>query len=108
MKIAINGLGRIGRQVLRICTEDSSAPDVIHVNEAMRKASRGRMKGILAVAPAPLVSRDVIGNKHSSVFSADDTFVKDGNLVKVLSWYDNEWGFSQRSVDMMGRMLQTG
>ncbi len=78
---------------------------VEQVNEAMRRASEGRMKGVLQIAPAPIVSRDVIGNTHSCVFSADDTFVKDGTLVKVLGWYDNEWGFSRRAVEMMARML---
>lgn len=75
------------------------------VNEAMHRASQGRMKGVLQIAPAPIVSRDVIGNTHSCVFSADDTFVKDGTLVKVLGWYDNEWGFSRRAVEMMSKML---
>ena len=78
---------------------------VEQVNEAMGRSSEGRMKGVLQIAPAPIVSRDVIGNTHSCVFSADDTFVKDGTLVKVLGWYDNEWGFSRRAVEMMARML---
>ena len=78
---------------------------VFGVNDAMRAHSEGAMKGILQMAPAPIVSRDVIGNTHSCVFSPDDTFVKDGTLVKVLGWYDNEWGFSQRTVEMMARML---
>ncbi|REJ90879.1 MAG: type I glyceraldehyde-3-phosphate dehydrogenase [Planctomycetota bacterium] len=76
-----------------------------HVNDAMHRYSQASMKGVLQLAPAPIVSRDVIGNTHSCVFSADDTFVKDGTLVKVLGWYDNEWGFSKRAVEMMARML---
>ena len=75
------------------------------VNDAMHRNSQGPMKGVLLIAPAPIVSRDVIGNTHSCEFSADDTFVKDGTLVKVLGWYDNDWGFSKRTVEMMGRML---
>lgn len=75
------------------------------VNDAMRRQAEGPMKGVLQIAPAPLVSTDIIGNTHSAVFSSDDTFVKDGSLVKVLAWYDNEWAFSMRVVEMMGRML---
>jgi len=78
---------------------------VEEVNNAMERSSRGVMEGILQIAPAPLVSRDVIGNPHSCVFNPDKTFVKDGTLVKVLGWYDNEWGFSSRTVEMMARML---
>lgn len=75
------------------------------VNQAMGRHAEGSMKGVLQIAPAPLVSRDVIGNPHRCVFSADDTFVQDGTLVQTLGWYDNEWGFSQRTVEMMSRML---
>jgi glyceraldehyde 3-phosphate dehydrogenase len=78
---------------------------VEQVNDAMYRHSQGSMKGILQIAPAPIVSRDVIGNTHSCVFCADDSFVKDGTLVKVLGWYDNEWGFSKRAVEMMAKML---
>ena len=74
------------------------------VNDAMRRHAEGPMNGVLEIAPASIVAKDVIGNTHSCVFSAQDTFVQDGTLVKVLAWYDNEWGFSRRTVDMIARM----
>ena len=58
------------------------------------------MKGILQYTEEPLVSSDLKGNNHSSIFSSIDTLVVGGNLTKVLSWYDNEWGYSCRCVDL--------
>ena len=74
------------------------------VNAAMRAAASGPMRGILEYCEDPIVSSDVIGNPHSSVFDALSTSVLDGSLVKVLSWYDNEWGFSNRVIDALVRM----
>jgi glyceraldehyde 3-phosphate dehydrogenase len=74
------------------------------VNEAMRAAALGPMKGVLAYCEDPIVSSDVIGDPHSSVFDSLSTSVLDGSLVKVLAWYDNEWGFSNRVVDALLRM----
>lgn len=74
------------------------------VNAVMKKAADGPLKGILEYTEAPLVSSDVIGNPHSSVFDALSTKVLDGDLVKVFSWYDNEWGFSNRVVDALLKM----
>ena len=74
------------------------------VNAAVRAAAEGPMKGILAYCEDPIVSSDVVGDPHSSVFDALSTNVLDGTLVKVLAWYDNEWGFSQRVVDALLRM----
>ena len=62
------------------------------------------MKGILQYSDDPLVSTDIIGNPHSSIFDADSTQVLGGNLVKVVAWYDNEWGYSNRVVDLIERM----
>lgn len=86
------------------CVVDKET-SIEEVNQAMGRHAQGSMRGVLQIAPAPIVSRDVIGNPHSCVLSADDTFVQDGTLVKVLGWYDNEWGFSRRTVEMMSRML---
>jgi glyceraldehyde 3-phosphate dehydrogenase len=61
------------------------------------------MKGILEYCEDPIVSTDVVGNPHSAVFDALSTNVLDGSLVKVLAWYDNEWGFSNRVVDALLR-----
>ncbi|MFW5875302.1 MAG: type I glyceraldehyde-3-phosphate dehydrogenase [Myxococcota bacterium] len=74
------------------------------VNDMMRQAAEGRMKGVLAVADRPLVSRDIVGRTESSILAPQDTRVQGGVMVKVLSWYDNEWGFSNRLVDMVKRM----
>jgi len=63
------------------------------------------MKGILEYTDLPLVSMDMKGNAHSSIFSAVDTVAVGGNFVKVVSWYDNEWGYSCRLVDLMQKVL---
>ena len=78
--------------------------DVAAVNAEVRKAASGRMKGILEYCEDPIVSMDVVGNSASSVFDSLSTNVMEGRLVKVLSWYDNEWGFSQRVVDALVQM----
>ena len=78
--------------------------DKAGVNAAMKAASEGKLKGILEYSEEPLVSSDIIGNPHSSVFDSQLTTVLEGNLVKVFSWYDNEWGFSNRVVDLFGRL----
>ena len=75
------------------------------VNAAMQAAAAsGPMKGILEYTEDPIVSTDIIGSSYSSVFSADWTQVLDGTMVKVVSWYDNEWGYSCRSADLIARI----
>ena len=74
------------------------------VNAAMSAAARGPLKGILEYCTDPIVSRDVVGNPHSSIFDSGLTIVMDGNFVKVVSWYDNEWGYSNRCVDLFRKM----
>jgi glyceraldehyde 3-phosphate dehydrogenase len=71
------------------------------VNAAFKKAAAGPMKGILAVSDEELVSVDFKGNPHSSIVDAPLTKIVDGNLLKVFSWYDNEWGFSNRVKDLL-------
>ena len=76
------------------------------VNAALRRQADGAMQGILQVQDAPIVSSDVIGNPHSAIVSPQDTLVLgDGDLVKVLAWYDNEWAFAARCLQMMTRMV---
>jgi glyceraldehyde 3-phosphate dehydrogenase len=78
------------------------------VNTAIRRAAEQELKGILAVTDQPNVSADFNHDSHSSVFHVDQTKVMDGKLVRVLSWYDNEWGFSNRMADTavaMGKLL---
>lgn len=71
------------------------------VNQAMKEAAQGPLKGILQYTEDPLVSSDILQNPHSSVFDAGSTKMIGDNMVKVLSWYDNEWGYSNRLKDMM-------
>lgn len=76
------------------------------VNAAMKKAAEGPLKGILMYSEDPLVSSDIIGDSHSSIFAADWTQVLGDNLLKVVSWYDNEWGYSCRTVDLIARLAK--
>lgn len=79
------------------------------VNAAFKEYAEGELKGIMQYCELPLVSIDFKGNKHSSIIDAMSTQVIDGNLVKVLSWYDNEWGYSERTVEvvkMMGNLMK--
>jgi len=73
------------------------------VKAAMKDAAEGALKGILEYTEDPIVSSDIIGNPHSSIFAADFTQVIGGNMLKVLSWYDNEWGYSSRTVDLIAK-----
>ena len=74
------------------------------VNAAMKKAADGPLKGILSFNEDPIVSTDIIGDSHSSIFVPDWTQVLEGNLLKTLSWYDNEWGYSCRTVDLIAKI----
>ena len=86
-----------GRHVEATCTKEE-------VNAAMKKAAEGPLKGILCYTEDPIVSSDIIGDPHSSIFAADFTQVLGGNLLKVVSWYDNEWGYSCRTVDLIAQI----
>jgi glyceraldehyde 3-phosphate dehydrogenase len=76
------------------------------INAAVREAAEGPLAGILLYSEDPLVSSDIIKDPHSSIFDSDQTAVVDGNFVKVLSWYDNEWGYSNRCVEVAARVLE--
>lgn len=89
----------INVSVVDLCFTASRPTTVAEVNAAVKAACEGGMKGIMAYNEAPLVSVDFNHNPHSSVFDATLTKVMQGSLVKVLSWYDNEWGFSNRMLD---------
>ena len=78
------------------------------VNAAFKRASEGPLKGILEYVEAPLVSIDFRGNPHSSIVDAPYTKVMDGDFVKVLSWYDNEWAYSNRCVDLLRLLVKKG
>ena len=103
--------GKIDGYAMRVPTPNVSVIDFtatlsrsvtdVEVNDALRAAAAGPLKGILAVEDAPLVSIDFRGNSNSSIVDLAFTKVVDGNLVKVLSWYDNEWGYSCRVRDLI-------
>ncbi len=78
------------------------------VNKALREAAEGPLKGILAYSTDELVSIDFKGNPHSSIVDAAYTKVMDGDFLKVLSWYDNEWGYSNRCVDLLRKIVERG
>jgi glyceraldehyde 3-phosphate dehydrogenase len=106
--------GKLDGMAMRVPVPDGSTVDLVvelnenvtveQVNEAVRKAAEGPMKGIVEYNTAPIVSTDIIGNPHSSIVDAAATQVMGGNLVKVMSWYDNEWGYSNRVVDLIERL----
>lgn len=105
--------GKLDGMAIRVPTPNVSLVDLTftagrdtsadEINELVRKAAEGPLKGILAYETDELVSIDMNGNPHSSIFDAPLTKVQDGNLVKVLSWYDNESGFSNRMLELAQR-----
>jgi glyceraldehyde 3-phosphate dehydrogenase len=78
------------------------------VNRAFKDASNGALKGFLACSADDLVSIDFKGNAHSSIVDTPYTKVMDGDFVKVLSWYDNEWGYANRCVDLLRVIVEKG
>jgi glyceraldehyde 3-phosphate dehydrogenase len=78
------------------------------VNSAFREAAAGPLKNILTVSDEPLVSIDFRGNSYSSIVDSAYTKVMDGDFLKVLSWYDNEWGYSVRCVDLLQAIVARG
>jgi glyceraldehyde 3-phosphate dehydrogenase len=108
--------GKLDGIAMRVPVPDGSTVDLVvelerevtvdDVNAAVKKAAEGPMAGIVEYSEDALVSRDIIGNPHSSIFDAPSTIVLHGNRVKVLSWYDNEWGYSNRVVDLIERLAE--
>jgi glyceraldehyde 3-phosphate dehydrogenase len=106
--------GKLDGMAMRVPVPDGSTVDLVveldrdataaEINAAMREAAEGPLAGILQYSEAALVSTDIIGNPHSSIFDAPSTRVIGGNKVKVLAWYDNEWGYSNRVVDLIERL----
>lgn len=103
--------GKLDGLAMRVPVVNGSVTDLVvlvskditveTVNAAMKKAAEGELKGILEYCEDPIVSSDIIGNTHSSIFDSALTYVIDKRMVKVVSWYDNEWGFSNRMVDLV-------
>jgi glyceraldehyde 3-phosphate dehydrogenase len=110
--------GRLDGFAMRVPTPNVSVVDLNaivdrkttgeEVNTALREAAGGALKGILTVSDAALVSIDFRGNPYSSIVDAPYTRVMDGDFVKVLSWYDNEWGYSSRCVDLLRNIVARG
>jgi glyceraldehyde 3-phosphate dehydrogenase len=103
--------GKLNGMAVRVPTPNASLVDltvnlekgttVEAINTAMRETAEGPMKGVLEYTEDPIVSGDIIGNPHSSVFDAPMTMAMGGNFFKILSWYDNEWGYSNRVCDVI-------
>jgi glyceraldehyde 3-phosphate dehydrogenase len=103
--------GKLDGMAIRVPTPNVSVVDLVAelerdasveaINSAMKEASEGSLKGILEYMDAPLVSIDFNGNPHSSIFDAPSTMALEGGFIKVLSWYDNEWGYSNRVADLI-------
>ena len=110
--------GKLDGFAMRVPTPNVSVVDLAaildkkttaqEVNGVLEKAANGALKGILQYSTAPLVSIDFKGNPNSSIIDAEYTKVMDGDFVKVLSWYDNEWGYSSRCVDLLRFMAKKG
>jgi len=108
--------GKLDGIAIRAPVHDGSVVDLVaelkknvtvqEINEAMKAAAAGPLKGYLEYCEDEIVSADVIGNPASSVFDAKSTMVMDGNFIKVLSWYDNEWGYSNRVIDLIPLMMK--
>jgi glyceraldehyde 3-phosphate dehydrogenase len=110
--------GKLDGFAMRVPTPNVSVVDLAailskktskdEVNAAFKAAAAGPLKGILAVSDEPLVSIDFRGNSNSSIVDSAYTAVMDGDFVKVLSWYDNEWGYSVRCVDLLKYIASKG
>jgi len=108
--------GKLHGYALRVPVPDGSITDltflaarktsVEEINGAMKAAAEGPMKDIIEYVTDPIVSSDVIGNPASSIFDSTNTIVLDGDMVKVTMWYDNEWGYSCRSADLIERIAK--
>jgi glyceraldehyde 3-phosphate dehydrogenase len=110
--------GKMDGYSMRVPTPDVSVVDLValleknttteEVNAALKSAAGGELKGILDYTEDPVVSSDMLHNPNSSIVDAGLTKVLDGNLVKVVAWYDNEWGYSSRVVDLIALLAQKG
>jgi glyceraldehyde 3-phosphate dehydrogenase len=110
--------GKLDGYSMRVPTPDVSVVDLVvvtnrpttaeEVNSALKAAAEDGMRGILAYTEDPVVSSDMLHNPNSSIVDSDMTKVLDGNLVHVLSWYDNEWGYSCRVVDLIEFLAKKG
>jgi len=108
--------GKLDGMAMRVPVPDGSIVDFVcrfaatpsreEINAAVREAAEGPMKRVVEYSEVPLVSSDIIGNPHSSIFDALSTATQGEGFAKVVSWYDNEWGYSNRVVDLMERLME--
>lgn len=106
--------GKLDGMAMRVPVPDGSVVDLVvelntkvtidEINEAVKTAADNELKGILEYSSVPLVSTDILQNPHSSIYDASSTQLLDGNHVKVVCWYDNEWGYSNRIVDLVNNL----
>jgi glyceraldehyde 3-phosphate dehydrogenase len=107
--------GKLDGIAMRVPVMDGSLVDLVaelemtttaeEINSVMKSAATGSLKGYLEYCDDPIVSSDVIGSPASSIFDATSTRVMNGNFVKVIAWYDNEWGYAKRTVDLLKKMV---
>ena len=110
--------GKLDGMAMRVPVPDGSIVDLVcrlkqnvsaaDINAAVREAAAGPLKAIVEYSEVPLVSTDIIGNPHSSIFDALSTHAEGDGYAKVVAWYDNEWGYSNRVVDLIERMVAVG
>ena len=110
--------GKLNGFAMRVPTPNVSITDLVveldkpvtaeAINAALKKAAEGELKGIMAFSEEPLVSKDFNGNPHSSIVDGLSTMVVEGSMAKVVSWYDNEWGYSNRVVDLIKYIAAKG
>ena len=110
--------GKLDGMAMRVPVPDGSVVDLVvelekkvsidDINKAIKNAADNELNGILEYSEVPLVSTDILNNPHSSIYDASSTQLLEGNHVKVVCWYDNEWGYSNRVVDLIGNLLDNG
>ena len=108
--------GKLDGMAMRVPVPDGSVVDLVvelekkvsidDINKAVKNAADNELNGILEYSDVPLVSTDILNNPHSSIYDASSTQLLEGNYVKVVCWYDNEWGYSNRVVDLIGNLLK--
>jgi glyceraldehyde 3-phosphate dehydrogenase len=103
--IAVRAPVATGSVVDLVC-EVARETDAEEINAAVKDAADGPLAGILSYTEDPIVSTDIVQDPHSSIFDAEQTMVIDGRLVKVVAWYDNEWGYSNRCVELAAKVLE--
>jgi glyceraldehyde 3-phosphate dehydrogenase len=117
-KVLPNLDGKLDGMAMRVPVPDGSIVDLVcqlsakpnrdEVNRAVREAAEGPMAKVVEYSEVPLVSSDIIGNPHSSIFDALSTITEADGYVRVVSWYDNEWGYSNRVVDLIEHLVEVG